>query len=370
MKKNVVLVFILVLNLIFLSCSTDEEDNATPSKYFFKRYGGDSEDEGFSLQQTEDGGFIITGITYSSSTKSRDLWLLKTDSLGSILFDKTIGGTSSDWGMSIIKNENKGYFIAGHTSSYGAGSYDYLLVKTDLLGNVEWKKTYGGPDMDWNYRECTFQQTNDKGFIFVGSSESYSSGSFDIWVIKTDSLGLFQWDNKFGGETREDGWSVVQTNDDGYIITGGQGGAWLIKLDSQGNEVWNKKIDVSFASNQIIKDIDYGYLLLAGNSLIKVDNAGEEKWRKTIEIDGFAIEKTLPDGFIITGWINKEVALMKLDSEKEIEWQKSYEIDGGWPRSVKQTYDYGYAVTGKVDIGSNYNDLFLLRTDENGNIDE
>jgi hypothetical protein len=208
---------------------TDSSGNATWDKTF----GGPSEDHGYSVQQTSDGGYVIAGSTDSYGAGSGDVWLIKTDSSGNATWDKTFGGSGVDWGHSVRQIPDGGYIIAGYTGSYGAGG-DAWLIKTDSSGNMAWNKTFGGSGDDYGH---SVQQTSDGGYVIAGSTDSYGSGNDDVWLIKADSLGNAVWDKPLGGTDSDYGWSVQQTPDGGYIIAGytgsyGAGGydIWLIKV--------------------------------------------------------------------------------------------------------------------------------------------
>jgi hypothetical protein len=154
------------------------------------------------------------------------------------VWDKTFGGTSSDDGESVRQTSDGGYVIAGFTESYGAGGEDVWLIKTDSDGNKVWDKTFGGASDDAGW---SVQQTSDSGYVIAGSTSSYGAGEWDAWLIKTDSNGNKVWDKTFGGTSDDDGISVRQTSDGGYVIAGatvsyGAGGedVWLITLGPEG----------------------------------------------------------------------------------------------------------------------------------------
>ena len=181
---------------------------------FQKTYGGMSNDEGHSLLQTSDSGYIIAGHTHSFGAGSQDVYLLKTDSNGDTLWTKTFGGTGNDAGFSIDKTGDGGYIIVGTTTSFGAGANDVYIIKIDSVGNAIWTKTYGGIDGDIG---TTVKQTIDGGYIITGYS---TVGSQDVYLVKTDALGNIIWTKTYGGSGIDQGNSLELTIAGGYIILG------------------------------------------------------------------------------------------------------------------------------------------------------
>lgn len=146
--------------------------------------GGSSVDYGSSVCQTSDGGFILTGYTYSYGSGGRDVWLIKTDAIGNEEWDKTFDGISKDEGESVSQTNDGGFIIIGSTGLQEASGSDIWLIKTDALGNEEWNQTFSGSYIDYGK---SVYQTNDGGFIITGSTKSLYD--YDVWLIKTDDQG-------------------------------------------------------------------------------------------------------------------------------------------------------------------------------------
>ncbi|MEO0049813.1 MAG: hypothetical protein ABIK42_01550, partial [candidate division WOR-3 bacterium] len=182
-----------------------------------------------------DGGYIIAGGT------EYDVYLIKTDANGNLLWERTFGGENDDWGCSVQQTSDGGYIIAGFTMSFGAGDWDVYLIKTDGNGNLLWERTFGGENDDRGY---SVQQTSDEGYIIAGYTWSFGAGRADVYLIKTDDNGNPLWQKTFGGSSWDDGFSIQQTLDGGFIIAGSTGSfgagncdVYLIKTDSEGNTV-------------------------------------------------------------------------------------------------------------------------------------
>jgi len=296
--------------------------SVAPEEEWNKTFGGSQDDMALSVQQTSDSGYIIAGYTESYGAGGADFWLVKTDSNGNKLWNKTFGGTYDDWARAVQQASDGGYIIAGHTESYGAGSMDFWLVKTDANGTEQWNKTLGGTYDDW---ASSVQQTTDSGYIIAGRTESYGAGSEDVWLVKADSNGNKLWNKTFGGSQDDMALSVQQTSDGGYIVAGetcsygaGHYDVWLVKTDANGTEQWNKTfgglgIDWAYSVQQTT---DSGYIVAGGTTsygvgswdfwLVKTDANGTKQWDKTFggtdKENALSIQQTANDGYILAGW--------------------------------------------------------------------
>ncbi|KYH36575.1 MAG: hypothetical protein AYL28_006240, partial [Candidatus Bathyarchaeota archaeon B23] len=168
------------------------------------------------VQETGEGGFILAGYRTGSLGELADAWLIRIDEEGEILWSAIYGGEDDDWLFSVQEAQG-GYILAGSTGSYGAGDYDYWLMKVDEEGRILWNRTYGGPG-----REIAWEvtRTRDGGYILIGGTTSYGAGEWDVWLLKTDGEGEPQWNETYGGGGRDRGWSLQQTRDGGYILVG------------------------------------------------------------------------------------------------------------------------------------------------------
>ncbi len=232
-----------------------------------KTIGGDSIDHGRSIIQTTDGGYAIAGGTYSFGAGSDDVYVIKLNASGNIQWTKTIGGSSSDYGSSIIQTTDGGYAIAGWTLSFGAGGLDVYVIKLNANGNVEWTKTIGGSSYDAGR---SIIQTTDGGYAIVGETYSFGAGFYDVYVIKLSASGNIEWTKTIGGSSYDFGHSIIQTTDGGYAIAGytesfGAGfyDVYVIKLNANGNVEWTKTIGGSYTDwgYSIIKTTDGGYAI-------------------------------------------------------------------------------------------------------------
>jgi len=200
-------------------------------------------DVGRSVEQTPDGGYIVVGSTYSlGSDKLDDVYLIKTDAFGNEVWSQTFGGINTEHGFS-VQQADGGYVIVGQTNSFGAGDFDIYLIKTDAFGNMIWGKTFGGSCLD---RGRSVQQTPDGNYIIVGATDSFGAGSSDVYLLKIDAFGNEVWSRTFGGSDRDSGFFARQA-DGGYIIVGetmsygaGEREVYLIWTDAFGNEVWSQ----------------------------------------------------------------------------------------------------------------------------------
>ncbi len=364
-------------------------------------YGGTGSESASSVVQTSDGGYAIAGTTYNITINQdvySDVYLVKTDASGNMLWNKIYGGTGSESASSVVQTSDGGYAIAGTTDSYGAGNNDFWLVKTDSAGNQLWTKTYGGTGSE---SASSVVQTSDGGYAIAGTTDSYGAGNNDFWLVKTDSAGNQLWTKTYGGTGSESASSVVQTSDGGYAIAGTTynitinqdvySDVYLVKTDASGNMLWNKIYGgTGLQGGQgVVQTSDDGYAIVGRRSffgpskydiyLVKTDASGNMLWNKTYGgFDyglgvynygfGFGVVQTSDGGYAIVGSTSSYgagdfVYLIKTDGSGNMLWNRIYGGTGSESASsVVQTSDGGYAIAGTTDsYGAGNNDFWLVK---------
>lgn len=355
-------------------------------------YGGENTDKGRSVQQTLDGGYIIVGYTYSFGMGKADIYLIKIDSNGDTIWTKTYGGENNDFGHFVQQTTDDGYIITGTSESFGNGSTDIYLVKTDSNGDTLWSKTFGQEHIDIGN---SVQQTSDEGFIITGYYYFY--GISIMLLIKTDNNGDELWTKYYTVGDISQGYSVQQTFDGGYIVTGAiksygneYTDVYLMKTDHNGDTLWTRKYGgvIDDYGSSVQQTSDGGYIITGATEsfgnfyskdvyLIKTDGIGDTLWTKTFGGDyderGYCVQQTFDEGYIITGYTVsfghglEDVYLIKTDNFGDTLWTKTIggnENDQGI--SIQQTTDFGFIITGMTESFGTSSDIYLIKTDEYG----
>lgn len=337
-----------------------------------------------SVQQTRDGGYVIGGSTLSFGVGNGDVWVLKLDETGNILWQKTFGGTGFDYATSVQQTRDGGYVVSAGTTSFGGGEDDWWLLKLDPSGNVIWQKTFGGIGFDFLQ---SVQVTRDGGYVISGSTGSFGRGT-DAWLLKLDSSGAIRWQKILGGSNFDQIIALRQTADGGYVSAGstysfgeGDSDVWIFKLSASGNVQWQKsmggkKFDKAVSIEQVR---DGGYVVAgrtdsfgAGDSdawLLKLDGSGNVRWQKTFGGRGpeeaISVHQTIDGGFILADWnFTDTIFLLKLNAEGNIRWRKTLP---GTVDSMQLTSDGGYILAGESRFPDrSLLDPMLLKLDAEG----
>jgi hypothetical protein len=316
----------------------------TPSEVTWEKdMGGPGEDGGMSVKQTTDGGYIIAGYI------GQNVWLIKTDASGEEEWDKSFGGAGEDRGSCVQQTADGGYVIVGTTASYGAGDMDVWLIKTDTNGDELWIMPYGGTLAE---QGMSVQQTGDGGYIIAGTTETYvnaGDSTYDAWLVKTDSTGNVEWDNHYDSGSLLADWvyCVRQTSDGGYIFCGftgtsaGYTNVYLVKTDAYGTEEWSKEFG----------EVD---ALDRGRSVLQTADGGY------LVVGG-------TQSYAVGEW---DVWIIKTDENGVTEWTHTIgEIKWDEGHSVEPTADGGYIIGGttKSDmVWAQWEDMLLIKIDAYG----
>ncbi len=333
--------------------------------------GGASNDQAHAIVQAGDGGYVTAGHTSSFGAGLNDIYVIKTNTVGTIMWTQTVGGAGNDYGRAVIKTFDGGYAIAGTTSSFGAGGDDVYLVKLDAMGNVQWNKTYGGTGSDQGW---DLVQTLDSGFCIAGQTASFGASPNDFYVVRTDASGNLIWDKKVGAASLADiAYSITNTSDGGFAIAGtaytwtgsastSSNDFYIVKLDGSGNMVWSRLVQDANATKypdyarSIIETADGGFMI-AGE-------AGQPK---------------------VNGGFNWHYLLVKLDGAGQVSWTRYYggtqiplfSTDGSdYAESVIQmpngdylvggyTFSFNYNYTTGQQVGLEY---YLIRVNSTGTL--
>jgi hypothetical protein len=360
--KTVVLLLVMIVSLVLVRItilppppSHVSQPAVIFTESFNKTYGGTGNDAAVDLVQTADEGFALVGSTNSYGVGGGlDMWLVKTDTIGNVIWNKTYGGPGRDWASSLVETIDGGFVLVGYTSSfgisspYGEGIRDIWLVKTDANGVMIWNQTYGGIRKD---KGNDLIQTVDGGFAILGYMMSYDAGSDlwsdDMWLVKTDANGVMIWNQTYGDIGDNQGKAIIQTVDGGFALVGstssfsaGGDDMWLVKTDPNGVMIWNRTYGYigDNEGNDIIQTLDGGFALVGSTSSFSA--GGDDMW----------LVKTDPNGVMI--------------------WDRAYggaENDGA--DSLVQTTDGGFTLAGYTSsFSAGGDDMWLVKTDTKGHV--
>ena len=200
-----------------------------------KTYGDSSSQTAKYIQETSDSGFIIAGDSWTATTNN-DIYIVKTDRDGDTIWETKIIESNNDQAFS-IKETNSGYILIGTTTSLGMGNKDIWVIKLDNQGSVEWNKTYGGEALEYGFD--IIQHGN--GYVFTGSTSSYGTEFYDIWILKIDASGELIWDVIYGGPMIDIGRAIIENQSGGFTLLGqtssygsGEYDFWVLRLNEFG----------------------------------------------------------------------------------------------------------------------------------------
>jgi hypothetical protein len=293
-------------------------------------YGGPADEEGISIIECRDGGYAIAGATRSYAYARYDAWLLRIDANGNVLWNSSFGGPGTDVALSVVECHAGGFALTGYTSSFDRGNRDVYLIRVDANGRLLWERHFGGVDRDYSRDliECS-----DGGFAIVGDNgDPYlaPTGERDLWLIRTDQGGDMLWEQTFGGSNNETGNSIIECSEGGFLLSGftesygaGDADMWLLRLNSIGTVLWNQTLgDEGPQYGRRVVECQTGGFTVVGSTypvgagtlgglygdfwLVRCDSAGNPLWTRVFggaEDDWCRSLVELSDGgFCITGY--------------------------------------------------------------------
>jgi len=362
---------------------------------FERVIGGLDRDRGVFVSPTSDGGYVAVGLTRSFGEGDDDIYLVRIDATGSVLWTQTYGGPETDNGWSVHESAG-GLVIAGFTESFGMGGFDCYLIRTDLEGEMQWSKTFGG---EHNDRCWALLPASDGGYVLVGETTSFGSGAEDCYLIKTDAAGNEVWSKTFGGEKGDRCFSITQADDGGFLLAGqtysegaGDRDVYLVKTDASGNEVWSKTFGgpASDVGHSVTRTAEGDFVVTGYTTsfaiaeddpyLIKIDARGQTQWTRVIAMEGvnhtLTGEQAADGGFFLGGFSNfgpngaNAALLVKTDGDGNLEWSRDlFATTTGQSLgyTVRATSDGGSILTGHTTVGSTGDlDLFMVKVDREG----
>lgn len=367
---------------------------------FKQSIGGNSPESGYCARQTYDKGYIAVGTSSSFTNGQSDIYVVKTDSNGQVMWTKNFGSANVEVARYVEETKDSALIIVGYTNNTNGKGYDVYLLRLDRWGNKVWEKTYGGADWEFAY---SVHQTNDGGFIIAGSTYSYGMGNEDMYLIKTDINGDTAWTKTYGGIDDDEARSVRQTSDGGYIVVGSTksfvdstGDAYVVKTNSTGGTLWTKSYGGNKADrvNDVIECMNGDYALcgITGSYsnkdldffLFRVNNTNTLLWAKNFGKDSLydALESlvelkngrlaSIGASYGYTGGGKDDGYLLLTDANGNFIDGATYGT-GGHEQcfSVQVTRDNGFIICGYTDstkIGFNANNLLLIKTDSTGRL--
>ncbi len=344
-----------------------------------REFGGGGQERGYSVRPTPDEGYIAAGFTYSFGSGYEDIYLVRTDSLGSTLWIRNYGGVSSDVGRCVRSTPDGGFVIAGYTSSFGTSDWQFFLVRTDAAGDTLWTRTYGGVNGAGCFSACL---TPDSGYLLAGIE--WTGSSSGVRLVKTNAAGDTLWTRTHVLADGADGQCVMPVRGGGYVVAGdvfsGTNDILLVRIDESGETLWTRTYgggghEYGYGVRQTR---DGGFVVVgstdsygAGGAdayLIRTDADGDTLWTRTYggpgDDAGRSIDLTWDGGFVIAGWVTDVgTCLIRTDSSGDTVWTRGYGgVDVMQGFDLQQTADSGFIMTGEGRA-----DLCLVKTDAAGN---
>ncbi|NOQ23306.1 MAG: T9SS type A sorting domain-containing protein [Candidatus Aegiribacteria sp.] len=372
--------------------SIESTEVELPEADWSRTYGGPDSDGGKSLCETLDGGFMITGYTWSAGAGESDVLLVRTDQNGELIWTKTLGGSGWDCGNSVCLMEDGGFAVAGTTTSSGYGNRDMYLARLDSYGNTIWTRTYGGSGVDAGMSVCP---DGTGGLAICGYTESSGSGENDVFILRIDSNGDVLWEKTFGGSGPETGNFILPDGSSGFVIAGSTGSytdnrdAFLLRIDGNGELIWSNYYGAEGGeggydrATSLCITNDGGYVLtgesngedFCGAFLVRTDSLGTssltECYGSSFYDYGRSVTESSDGGLLICGSTKNsdncenDIYIFKTCSDGQLVWEETFgtEDKSEWGCAICPTSDGRYAILGQTEsFGEGNFDVWLIKT--------
>ncbi len=259
---------------------------------FFKMYSGSGYDRGEGIVQLEDSSYVVTGSS-SSWGESSQAFLLKIDTVGNYLWSQSYGGPESEAGKRVLYNADLGFYVAGFSNSFGSGDFDAYLVKTDLNGNKLWEKTYGKPSNWERINDAIW--TKDSTILMVGEVQATNGAASDILIIHADKNGDTLWTKTFGsiGEDRAN--TIISVQDSLFMIGGEMFipdsnlvKGFILKMNTAGDIIWQDTI-TDLAGKYGVTDLSLGVNVIYAVGFREINPENFDDYAGKFDINGTLI---------------------------------------------------------------------------------
>ena len=356
-------------------------------------FGGSSEEVANAVVQTADGGFITAGYTTTYGAGKKDVYVVKTDVNGKMIWQQVVGGGEDDIANAIVESNSGDYFVAGETKSSGNGGTDVYLVKLGSNGDLKWAKTFGGIQDD-NANGIVLTSTGQP--VLAGSTKSFGAGLQDVFLLKVDTAGNSIWQKTYGKTGDDFANGIAKVHDGGFVIAGrttsfGSNKGYGIRTNANGDSLWTRSFYLQTVTSSMLKAVTelrgdsnfvfagYGGSFWVNTATIKTDLNGNIRfthYSSLLDDGAYSITATHDGGFATAGFYSNygtRTLMIKYDVNGAEEFQRTYQYSGGsgygtssYGTGICETADSGYAISGLTYLATGTLDFLLIKTDATG----
>ena len=370
-----------------------------------KTYGGGQNDYASFICPTSDGGYVVAGSTDPTGTNNMDFVVLKLSSMGEIQWQRAYCGSDDDWATSILQTSDGGYAVTGKTCSFGSGGSDMWVLRLQTNGDIVWQKTYG---TGYDDNAQSIRQTNDGGFVIAGSMETSSSSPVMpqyVCVLKLSQSGEIEWQQAYGIGLDDSASSIQQTQDGGYVVAGttlsevtAHNAFLILKLSPSGNIQWQKSFitwPYTSSANSVQQTNEGGYIVagmlkydpspsLFYVYVLKLLSNGESEWGRAYRENDWnsvwssasSVRQENDGGYIVSGFKDstgetaRDAWILRLNPDGNIVWQKSYGgSEDDYAKCIAPASNGGYIFAGDTkSFLAEKSDIWVVNTKSDGSI--